>query len=142
MSQVLITAPKDIQKGVKTVAKKTDTSKVKILELIALTGELSADEIKSFSGSLSYAEKLITILKKESYIKKYKSSEKSTLRLTFKGRDYLKELLPEIFDSMLNGQKTMNRVRDDKRRTAGLEQWIRFGCLPIIKEKISLPLAV
>ena len=117
MSQVLITAPKDIQKGVKTVAKKTDTSKVKILELIALTGELSADEIKSFSGSPSYAEKLITTLKKESYIKKYKNSEKSTLRLTSKGRDYLKEVLPEIFDSLLNGQKTMNRVRDDKRRT-------------------------
>ena len=51
------------------MAKRTDTSKVKILELIALTGELSADEIKSFSGSPSYAEKLITILKKESYIK-------------------------------------------------------------------------
>ena len=31
---------------------------------------------------------------------------------------------------------------DDKRRAAGPEQWIRFGCLPIIKEKISLPLAV
>ena len=29
---------------------------------------------------------------------------------------------------------------DDKRRTAGSEQWIQFGCLPI--KKTSLPLAV
>ena len=37
--------------------------------LIAFLGEVTVDEIKSFSRSPSYAEKLITFLKKESYIK-------------------------------------------------------------------------
>lgn len=96
--------------------KKSDTSKVKILELIALVGEMNSDEIKSFSKSPSYTEKLITQLKKEAYLKKFKGEGKATLRLTAKGRAYLKEVLPEYFEDALTGQKTMNRVRDDKRR--------------------------
>lgn len=96
--------------------KKSDTSMVKVLELVALTGEMNSDEIKSFSSSPSYAEKLITQLKKESYLKKFKGEGKATLRLTAKGKSYLKAVLPECFENALTGQKTMNRVRDDKRR--------------------------
>ena len=38
---------------------------IRILELIAFLGEVTANEIKSFSKSPSYAEKLITLLKRE-----------------------------------------------------------------------------
>lgn len=96
--------------------KKSDISKVKILEYIALVGELTSEEIKAFSKSPSYAEKIITALKKDSYIKKFKGEEKSTYRLTSKGKSFLKEVLPDVFDDQMTGQKTMNRVRNDKRR--------------------------
>ena len=98
------------------MAKKTDTVMIRILELIALLGEATSDEIKRFSSSPSYAEKLITSMKKESYIKNYRNENKSTYRLMLKGKKYLADNLPEKFSESFTGQKTMNRVRDDKRR--------------------------
>ena len=98
------------------MAKKTDTLMIRTLELIALLGEATSDEIKKFSNSPSYAEKLITSMKKDSYIKNYKSENKSTYRLMLKGKKYLMDNLPEIFSEVFTGQKSMNRVRDDKRR--------------------------
>lgn len=98
------------------MAKKTDTLMIRTLELIALLGEATSDEIKKFSNSPSYAEKLITSMKKESYIKNYKSENKSTYRLMLKGKKYLMDNLPEVFSETFTGQKSMNRVRDDKRR--------------------------
>ena len=96
--------------------KKNDTSMIRILELIAFLGEVTADEIKSFSRSPSYAEKLITLMKKESYIKNFRSENRSTYRLMIKGKKYLEENLPESFLNTFHGQTTMNRVRYDKRR--------------------------
>lgn len=98
------------------MAKKTDTLMIRILELIALLGEATSDEIKKFSNSPSYAEKLITSMKKDSYIKNYKSENKSTYRLMLKGKKCLMDNLPELFSENFTGQKSMNRVRDDKRR--------------------------
>ncbi len=98
------------------MAKKTDTLMIRILELIALLGEATSGEIKKFSNSPSYAEKLITSTKKDSYIKNYKNENKSTYRLMLKGKNYLADNLPEMFSESFKGQKTMNRVRDDKRR--------------------------
>ena len=79
------------------MAKKTDTLMIRILELIALLGEATSDEIKKFSNSPSYAEKLITSMKKDSYIKNYKNENKSTYRLMLKGKKYLMDNLPELF---------------------------------------------
>ncbi len=98
------------------MVKKTDTVMIRILELIALLGEATSDEIKRFSSSPSYAEKLITSMKKDSYIKNYRNENKSTYRLMLKGKKYLADNLPEKFSESFTGQKTMNRVRDDKRR--------------------------
>ena len=88
---------------------------IRILELIAFLGEVIADEIKNFSRSPSYAEKLITFLKKESYIKNFRSENRSTYRLMLKGKKYLEENLPASFSNSFHGQTTMNRVRYDKR---------------------------
>ena len=98
------------------MAKKTDTMMIRILELIALLGEATSDEIKRLSNSPSYAEKLITSMKKDYYIKNYKNENKSTYRLMLKGKKYLSDNLPEIFSEQFTGQKSMNRVRDDRRR--------------------------
>ena len=95
---------------------KTDTMKIKILQFIALLGEATSDEIKAISNSPSYAEKLITSLKKDSYIKNFKGENKSTYRLMHKGKKHLSDNLPEIFSEQITGRKSMNRVRDDKRR--------------------------
>jgi len=96
--------------------KRTDTGMIRILELISLLGEATSDEIKRFSNSSMYAEKLITAMKKIAYIKAFKNEKKSTLRLTKKGKKYLADNLPEIFGESFLGEKFMNRVRDDTRR--------------------------
>lgn len=98
------------------MAKKSDTLKVKVLELLALVGELSSDEIKSFVNSSSYGEKIITALKKETLIRKYKIEDRDLFRLAPRGKKYLKEILPGEFESYLTRQRSMNRIRDDKRR--------------------------
>lgn len=98
------------------MAKKSDTLKVKVLELLALAGELSSDEIKSFVNSSSYGEKIITALKKETLIRKYKIEDRDLFRLAPRGKKYLKEILPGEFESYLTRQRSMNRIRDDKRR--------------------------
>lgn len=101
---------------VKTLEKKTDTIMIRILELIALLGEATSEEIKRFSKSPSYAEKIISLMKKESYIKNFRDGNKSTYRLVKKGKKYLEEKLPLIFSNTFQGQNSLNRVRDDKRR--------------------------
>lgn len=98
------------------MVRKTDTLKIKVLELLALVGELSSDEIKSFVNSSSYGEKIITALKKDTLIKKYKIEDRDLFRLAPRGKKYLKEILPGEFESYLTRQRTMNRIRDDKRR--------------------------
>ncbi len=77
---------------------------IRILELISLLGEATSDEIKKFSSSVSYAEKMITSMKKESYIKNLKNENKSTFRLTQKGKKYRADNLPEILDESFLGQ--------------------------------------
>lgn len=96
--------------------KKTDTLMIRILELLTLVGETTAEEIKNFSSSTSYAEKMITFLKKESYIRIFRDGKKSTYRLAKKGKKYLEENLPDIFADTFQGQNSLNKVRADKRR--------------------------
>ena len=45
-----------MQKGVRVVTSKTDTVMIKVLEIIALLGEATADEIQSFLNGPLYAE--------------------------------------------------------------------------------------
>jgi len=95
---------------------KTDSAKTRILEILAMTGEMSADNIKSFFSSTGYVEKIITSLKKESLIRKINEDGKPIYRLTKNGKLKLKEVLPDVFEPLLEGQKSMNRIREDKRR--------------------------
>ena len=96
--------------------KKTYSAKVRILEILALTGEMTADNIKTFFPGNEYARKTIINLKKESLIKIAYDEGKPIYRLTLKGKDKLKEVSPEVFTPLLEGGKTMNKTRNDKRR--------------------------
>ena len=49
-------------------------------------------------------------------IRKNKEEGKPVYRLTKKGKLKLKETFPEVFGPLLEGQKNMNRIREDKRR--------------------------
>ena len=95
---------------------KTDSAKVRILELLAMTDELSGSNIKSFFSSNAYVEKLITSLKKESLIRNANKEGKPIYRLTKRGREVLRDVLPDIFVPLLDGHKTMNRIREEKRK--------------------------
>ena len=85
------------------VQKRIDAIMIRILELISLLGEASSDEIKKFSSSVSYAEKMITSMKKGSYIKNFKNENRPIFRLAQKGKKYLADNLPEILDGSLLG---------------------------------------
>ena len=93
---------------------KTDLMTVKMLELLALVGDMSTDEIRPFFNSESYVRKLITKLKNDKYIKKSCETEKISYRLTNNGKKELHRYLPEIFQPLLSDRKSMNVVRNDK----------------------------
>lgn len=93
---------------------KTESMSIKILELIALVGDISSKEIQQFFKSESYVRKVITGLINDKLIKKSNREEKITYRLTINGKKRLKDYLPEIFDELLQDRRSMNVVRDDK----------------------------
>lgn len=95
---------------------KTDSVKIRILELLAMSDELSGSNIKSFFSSNGYVEKLITSLKKESLIRNAGKGGKPIYRLTKHGREKLKEIFPDIFIPLMDGHKSMNRIREEKRK--------------------------
>lgn len=95
---------------------KADSTRIRILEILAMTGEMTGDNIKSFFPSNEYTRKTIISLKKESLIRKSNEEGKPIYRLTNKGKLKLKEVLPDVFEPLLEGKKTMNKIRDDKRR--------------------------
>ena len=95
---------------------KADSAKIRILEILAMTGEMTGENIKAFFSSGEYVRKTITALKNESLIRKSSEKGKPVYRLTSKGRIKLKEVLPDVFEPLLEGRKTMNKTRDDDRR--------------------------
>ena len=95
---------------------KADSAKIRILEILAMTGEMTGENIKAFFSSGEYVRKTITALKNESLIRKSSEKGKPVYRLTSKGRLKLKEVLPDVFEPLLEGRKTMNKTRDDDRR--------------------------
>ena len=93
---------------------RADSTAIKILELLALVGDMSWDEICCFFKSESYIRKVLSSLRNDNFIKKSKNTEKTTYRLTLAGKKKLKSYLPEIFNALLSDRKLMNVVRDDK----------------------------
>lgn len=92
---------------------KKDSMAIKILEILALVGEVSADEILGFFKSKSYAAKVITNLKNDGFIKRSKDQKRITYRLSLAGKKKLRAYLPEVFERLLSDRKSMNVVRED-----------------------------
>lgn len=92
---------------------KKDAMSIKILEILALVGDMSADEIVDFFKSKSYAAKVITNLKNDGFIKKSKDQKRITYRLSLAGKKKLRAYLPEVFERLLSDRKSMNVVRED-----------------------------
>lgn len=93
---------------------KADSTAIKILEVLALVGEMSSDEICGFFNSESYVRKVLSTMRNDKIIKKSKNTEKITYRLTLAGKNKLKECFPEVFKELLSDRRSMNHVRGDK----------------------------
>ena len=93
---------------------KADSTAIKILEILALVGEMSSDEICSFFNSESYVRKVLSSMHNDKIVKKSKNTEKITYRLTVAGKNKLKERLPDVYKELLADRRSMNVVRDDK----------------------------
>ena len=92
---------------------RADSTAIKILELLALIGDMSSEEICRFFKSESYVRKVLSLLNNNKLIKKAKDTERLSYRLTLAGKKKLKEQIPEIFESLLSDRKSMNVVRSD-----------------------------
>ena len=93
---------------------KADSTAIKILELLALVGDMSSDEICKFFSSESYVRKILSTMNNDKIIKKFKNSEKITYRLTLAGKNKLRECFPEEFTELLSDRRSMNQVRNEK----------------------------
>ena len=105
--------------------KKSDTLKLKILQLISMVGELSADEIIEFFDHESYTKKQITILKKDKLIRKYKGDEEVTYRITAKARKELADYIPMPYKKMVFGDKAVDLLKGEKRRNLRRKKMIK-----------------
>lgn len=92
---------------------KADSTAIKILELLALVGDMSSKEICEFFSSESYVRKVLSTMHNDKLIKKSKNVERITYRLTLAGKNSLRECLPEQFEELLSDRRAMNVVRDD-----------------------------
>ena len=100
----------------------TDTCAYQLLSLIALSGECSVDIITYMGISPSYAEKLITKLKDEGYIKTHYRDRLRGYRLTNRGKKFLIGSNPDRFLFYLSGNTDTNRPRSDFTRRLRLQQ--------------------
>ena len=57
---------------------KADSTAIKILEVLALVGEMSSDEICGLFNSESYVRKVLSTMRNDKIIKKSKNTEKIT----------------------------------------------------------------
>jgi len=96
--------------------KRNDTLKLKILQLISMVGEISADEIISFFEHAPYTKKQLSILKKDKLIRKYKGDDETTFRITAKAKKELEGYVPKLYKEMVCGPKSVNLLKGEKRR--------------------------
>ena len=106
---------KKIRGGAEFLDKKNAELGIRILQLMGLLGEMTADEIISFSNSPTYTKKVILTLKKDGFIKIYKNETKLTYRLRQKGKKYLSEKFPESFSGTFKDKKISHGINADKR---------------------------
>lgn len=88
----------------------------KILEIIAITGELSADALHRLHIKESYRYKLMTALKDKKLIKCYYRDSVKGYRLTVKAKKILLQRNPERFAYYLQGNVETNKYHSELTR--------------------------
>lgn len=99
-----------------------DSQKFRFLELIGICGEFPASQLERLFPSPSYAEKVITDLKKEKLIRTHYKDRLRGYRLTKRSKEMLLSLNPERFQPFLIGNSETNMVRSEAYRRIRLYQ--------------------
>ena len=99
-----------------------NSMKYRFLEMIAISGEFPSSQIGRLFSSPSYAEKMITQLKADGFIRLHYRDKLRGYRLTKRAKDILMENNPKRFDFYLSGNTETNRIRSDPPRRMRLHQ--------------------
>lgn len=99
-----------------------ETSRYKLLELTAISGEFPADQLGRLISSPSYSEKVITGLKTGRLLRTHYRDRLRGYRLTRKAKDLLLKDNPDRFRFYLTGNTETNRVHSEVPRRLRLHQ--------------------
>lgn len=99
-----------------------DSKKFLFLELIGISGEFPVLQLNRLFPSLSYAQKVVTDLKKEKLIRTHYKDGLRGYRLTKRSKELLLSYNPERFRPFLTGNTETNIVRSEVFRRIRLHQ--------------------
>ncbi len=101
---------------------RTDSLKYQLLELIGISGEFPAEQLSRLISSPSYAEKVITELKKDKLIRTHYRDKLRGYRLTQKSKEMLLSENYSRFHYYLEGNAETNLIRSEPSRRIRLYQ--------------------
>lgn len=99
-----------------------DTVSHNLLELIAVSGEFPTSLIERIEGSPSYKETVVTVLKRQGFVKTYYRDSLRGLRLTYPAKHKLLEQNPRRFEFALTGNSDTNHIKSDTPRRQRLHR--------------------
>ncbi|MDD3279566.1 MAG: hypothetical protein PHG16_11930 [Lachnospiraceae bacterium] len=101
---------------------KSDTTKYQLLEFIGICGEFPALSLNRFFTSPSYAEKVITELKRDKLIRTHYKDKLRGYRLTKRAKEMLLSANPDRFTCYLTGNTETNLIRSEVPKRLRLHQ--------------------
>ena len=99
-----------------------DTVGLNLLELIAVSGEFPIKLIERITGSSSYKQSVVTLLKRQKLIRTYYRDSLRGLRLTHTAKQKLMALNPIRFQFALSGNSDTNHIKSDLPRRLRLHR--------------------
>lgn len=99
-----------------------DTQAYLLLSLIAVSGEMPADQITRLIESVSYREKLLTVLREKKLIRTYYKDKLRGHRLTAKAKTLLLTDNHKRFSFYLTGNADTNTIRSEVTRRLRLHR--------------------
>lgn len=99
-----------------------DSLKYQLLELIGISGEFPAEQLNRLISSPSYAEKVITELKKDKLIRTHYRDKLRGYRLTKKAKDLLLSANYTRYHYYLEGNTETNLIRSERSRRIRLHK--------------------
>lgn len=99
-----------------------NTQSYQLLELIAISGEFPASELKRVPGSSSYQQKIIAALKRDKMIRLYSRDGVRGYRLTGKAKQMLLAVNRSQFAFYLEGRSETNTLKSEMTRRLRLHR--------------------